>query len=145
MQAGTSRRKQLFFVEKVKYKLLFSSRHMTELVAVLSTGKGSWGHVGRLMKDETWDNIFLITNEFGKENFNAEKNFETLIVDSNKGLEELKMDMKAQLKDKIKGTEVALNLASGTGKEHMALLSALLSLGVGVRFVAVTKEGIKEV
>jgi hypothetical protein len=49
------------------------------------------------------------------------------------------------LKDKIKGTEVALNLVSGTGKEHMAILAALLKLGVGIRLVALTKEGFKEI
>jgi len=42
---------------------------MTELVACLSTGKGTWGHVSRLIADGTWEKIILITNDFGKENF----------------------------------------------------------------------------
>ena len=42
----------------------------------------------------------------------------------------------------IKGTEVALSIASGEGKEHMALISALLSLPAGIRFTALTREGI---
>ena len=41
--------------------------------------------------------------------------------------------------------ETAVNLISGDGKEHMALLSALLKLGVGIRLIALTKEGVKEV
>jgi len=39
---------------------------------------------------------------------------------------------------------VALNLVSGNGKEHMAILSALLKLGIGVRLMAVTKDGVRE-
>ena len=37
------------------------------------------------------------------------------------------------------------NFVSGMGKEHMALISALLKLGVGIRLMALTKNGIEEV
>ena len=47
-----------------------------------------------------------------------------------------------KLKGKLSSTEVALSIASGDGKEHMALISALLSIPAGVRFVALTKDGI---
>ena len=48
-----------------------------------------------------------------------------------------------KIKDKkIAGTEVALSIASGDGKEHMALISALLNLPVGIRFAALTKDGV---
>jgi len=60
------------------------------------------------------------------------------------GLEEMRDSVIAGLKGKIKGTEVAINLVSGIGKEHMAIISAVLKLGVGVRFMAITAEGIKE-
>ena len=36
-----------------------------------------------------------------------------------------------KLRGKINGTEVALSIASGDGKEHMALISALINLPVG--------------
>ena len=117
---------------------------MTELVACLSTGKGTWGHVSRLIQDQDWERIFLITNDFGKENFSQQKPSEFIVVDSRKPMIELRDEIKEKLKDKIKCTEVALNMASGTGKEHMAILSALLQLGVGIRIVALTKEGIQE-
>ena len=117
---------------------------MTSLIACLSTGKGTWGHVSRIMEDEKWDKVFLITNEFGKENFQNTKNTELIIIDSNKGLKELQKDIVEQLKDKVEG-EVALNIVSGTGKEHMALLSALLKLGLGIRLIALTKDGIEEI
>ena len=35
-------------------------------------------------------------------------------------------------------------MVSGTGKEHMCVLAALLKLGVGVRLVALTKEGVQQ-
>ena len=47
-----------------------------------------------------------------------------------------------KLKGKITGFEVGLSIASGDGKEHMALVSALINLPVGIRFAALTKEGV---
>lgn len=118
---------------------------MVCLVASLSTGKGTWGHVSRLIADGTWDKIFLITNEFGKENFKNEKNAEMIVIDSRKGLEDLREEIKNSLKGKINDTEVVINIVSGEGKEHMALMSAILQLGMGMRFMALTKDGIKEI
>lgn len=118
---------------------------MTQLIAVLSTGKGTWGHVGRLMTDGTWDDgIVLISNDFGKENFTNEKEFAMITVNSRQSTIQLVEDIKNGLADKIKGTEVALNIISGDGKEHMATLAALLKLGVGIRLMALTPDGIKE-
>ncbi len=118
---------------------------MTELVACLSTGKGTWGHVNRLIKENEWEQIFLITNEFGKENFTIEKPTEIIVVDSNKGIKELRDDIEEKLKGKIKGLEVAVNIISGSGKEHTAMIGALLRLGVGIRPVALTKDGMEEI
>ena len=118
---------------------------MPELVACLSTGKGSWSHISRLMDDKNWSKIFLITNEYGLQNFKAGKNTELIAVNADQGLRELRDEIYSKLKEKIKDTEVGLNLASGTGKEHMALLSAMLMLGIGIRLTAVTKNGIEEI
>ncbi len=116
-----------------------------DLLACLTTGKGTWGHVSRLISDKEWDTIYLITNDFGKENFTAPKKANFVLVDARRGTEELREDIVNQLKGFLKGTEVGVNLVSGTGKEHMALISACLQMGVGVRFFALTKEGVKEV
>lgn len=117
---------------------------MTILVANISSGKGTWGHVGRLMREQEWDSIILVTNPFGKENFRSEKVFETIVVDERKPIKELTEDIMKGLKDKISG-EVALSMISGTGKEHMAILSAVMQSGVGFRMVALTKQGIQQV
>ena len=117
---------------------------MVDLIACLSTGKGTWGHIARLITDHEWGKIILITNDFGKENFNAEKPAEFIVVDSRQGIKELIDSIGSQLKGKVSG-EIALNLVSGTGKEHMAILSAILRLGLGIRLMALTKDGIEEV
>jgi|SRR3989344_8639343 len=111
-----------------------------ELVALLSSGKGTWGQVSGLVKRGEWDNIFLIGTEFA-EKFACDKPHEFIKVKSGRIID-LKKELIEKLKGKIKGTEVALSIASGDGKEHMALISALLSIPAGVRFVALTKDGI---
>jgi hypothetical protein len=112
-----------------------------ELVALLSSGQGTWAQVSGLMKYGEWEKIFLIGDDFAKE-FKHEKQFEFIKVDLNKKLKELQQEFKDKLKGKIDGTEVALSIASGDGKEHMALISALINLPVGIRFAALTKEGV---
>ena len=118
---------------------------MTELIAFLSTGKGTWGHVGSLTSKEEFEKIFLLTNDFGKENFTANEKTELLVVNTNDDYEKLRDQIQSVLKDKVKGSEIAVNFISGSGKEHMALISALIKLGVGFRLVVSTKEGIKEI
>jgi len=114
-----------------------------ELVALLSTGKGTWGQVAGLTNRGEWDNIILIGTEFA-EKFTLDKKHEFIKITSNQRIADLKEDLMKKLKGKIKGTEVALSIASGSGKEHMALISALINIPVGIRFVALTKDGVIE-
>jgi len=118
---------------------------MPELIACLSVGKGTWGHVNRIIQDGEWDNVLLITNEFGKENFSKSDKSEFIVVNSSQGIKELRDEIIEKLKGKIKEPEVSVNMVSGTGKEHTALISALLKLGTGIRFVSLTKDGIEEI
>lgn len=111
-----------------------------ELVALLSSGKGTWAQVAGVINHGEWDKIILIGSEFAKK-FSTEKDFEFVEYKSSR-LVELKEELEKKLKGKIKGTEVALSIASGDGKEHMALISALLNMPVGVRFTALTKAGL---
>jgi hypothetical protein len=112
-----------------------------ELVALLSSGKGSWGQVSGLIKYGEWDKIILLGNDFAKQ-FTAEKEFEFIRIDLDKKISNLRDEFMQKLKGKISGTEVALSIASGEGKEHMALISALINLPVGIRFAALTKDGV---
>ncbi|MFA4952922.1 MAG: hypothetical protein WC584_01755 [Candidatus Pacearchaeota archaeon] len=112
-----------------------------ELVALLSSGKGTWAQVSGLMKYGEWDKIIVIGDDFAKD-FKHEKQFEFIKIDLSKKIKELRDELMQKLKGKINGTEVALSIASGDGKEHMALISALINLPVGIRFAALTKEGV---
>jgi len=118
---------------------------MTSLVACLSSGKGTWAHVTELIKKQEWDSIFLITDDFGVKNFSSDKEVNFVVIDSNKFLSDIAKDIKLQLEGKIKDFEVAVNLISGSGKEHMAVISALTKLGLGIRLIALTPEGVKEI
>lgn len=117
---------------------------MTDLVACLSLGEKSRNHVSRLIDEEDWGNVFLITNDAASKNFKPGKKVNFVVVDFEKPIFELIEQIRKGLLGKIKDLEVALNLVSGNGKEHMAILSALLKLGVGVRLMALTKDGVKE-
>lgn len=108
---------------------------MTNLVACLSTGKGTWKTVSSLTKSGQFEHVFLITNAFGKEHFTPEEHTQLIVVDSAKPSQELVAEIKKALENKIQDTEVALNLTSGSGKEHLAVLAALLQLGLGIRLV----------
>ena len=115
---------------------------MTELVTVLSTGKGTWSEVARVIKCQHWEKTFIITNDFGK-TFTAE-NAEIIVVDMNTEITKLRDNIVKQLNGKIKGLEVGLHMTSGAGKEHMALLAALLKIGVSFRLVSVDEKGFIE-
>lgn len=117
---------------------------MTDLIAYISSGKGTIAHVQRVIEGQEWEKIYLITNEEFKNQITGE-NIETILIDNRKMLPEMIEDIRKALKDKVKMMETAVNIISGDGKEHMALLSALLKLGVGIRFVAFTTDGVKEI
>ncbi len=117
---------------------------MTDLIACLSTGKGSWIEVSKVINNYEWRNIFLITNAFGKEKFSSQKEVKLIIIDTNKGTETMKKAIQEALEGKLSG-DVAINMSSGSGLEHMAMLVALMNLGVGIRFVTATDNGIEEV
>ncbi|HIH09314.1 MAG TPA: hypothetical protein HA254_01450 [Candidatus Diapherotrites archaeon] len=122
------------------------------LVAVLGIGKGTWGHVARLIADQPFEKALLISNEWGKENFSLEKEpnaakmpqdkkpqFEWVMVNNRAGFEIIKDEIKKRLPE----GEVAISLVSGSGKEHMAVLAALKEKKMGFEVVILTGNGTK--
>jgi hypothetical protein len=116
-----------------------------DLVACLGTGKGTWIQVSQLIKNGNWGKVYLLTNEFGKENFTKDEKTSLVVVDDRKEMEEVRNDMINQLKPLIKSPEVAVNMVSGAGKEHMALITALLKMGLCIRFYSMKGSEVVEV
>ena len=115
-----------------------------ELIALLSSGKETWAQVSGLIKQGDWEKVILLGDESssqfsvqGKEDIT-----EFIKVNLDKKLIALKDEFSKSLKGKIKGVEVAVTIASGDGKQHMALISALINLPVGIRFAALTRLGV---
>lgn len=108
---------------------------MTILIACLSVGKGTWMEVNNLIRAQDWDKVFLLTNQFGQDKFRPDQKTELIVIDTTGDLVSLVKAIKDNLKKKITTFEVALNLVSGSGKEHMALLEAVLELGLNFRLV----------
>ncbi len=118
---------------------------MAIFVSLLSSGKGSWGYVSKIIEKKPYDKVFLLTNSFGKEKYTPKDNTELLEFDFNKDVFELKNDFENSLKNYLKEElEVDVNFISGNGKEHMAFLAAILNLGVGIRLVVLKDEEVVE-
>jgi len=115
-----------------------------ELVALLSRGEGSWGQVSGLIKKGEWEKIVLLGPAFASDFKIDGFSFDFIEYNDNLPLVDLKDFLAKKLKDKLGEdfSDVALSLASGGGKEHMALISAIQSVPRGIRFCALTKDGI---
>ena len=113
-----------------------------ELVAFIGSDKESWGQVTGLINRGEWEKIILIKSKDGRD-YSPPKEVETILLDTSISLIELKEQLVAKLKKKFSGFDANVSIASGNGKEHMALISALLSVPVGIRLVVFTKKGIE--
>jgi len=113
------------------------------LVAFVGKEKENWGQITALINHSEAEKIILIQDKTA-DPFPSNHKCKTFHIDSTKPLTQLTLELKEKLKTELSSDfEVALSIASGTGKDHMALVSALLSVPVGIKLVAYTKEGIK--
>ncbi len=62
-----------------------------------------------------------------------------MLINSFLETSEMVEQIKVQLQGKITDFEVGLNLVSGSGKEHMAALEAVLELGLNFRLITLNK------
>ena len=117
---------------------------MTYLVACLGSKGPHWDYLRKLIDSEAWEAVFIVCGPDGNE-FTSTKKLSFIFADSKLPLSELSRNIQQGLKDKIIDTEVAVNFVLGTGKEHMALISAVIKLGLGIRLVAYSNEGVVEI
>ncbi len=116
-----------------------------ELVAFVGEDRENWGQVKALINRFEGEKILIVQNRKAKD-FPANGKCRVIEVDSEALLNELKENIKTKIKPELTGDfEVSLSIASGNGKEHMALISALLSIPVGIRLIVFTKEGIEHI
>lgn len=113
-----------------------------ELVALVGADRESWGQITGLINRGSWEKIVLIRAP-GSNEYVPPCETTEITLDSTRPLLELKQDLLTALKSRLTEFEACVSIASGTGKEHMALISALLSIPMGIRLVAFTKNGIE--
>lgn len=109
------------------------------LVAILGIGKGSWGHINRLVEAEEWKRVLLISNEWGQSNFKAKKPVEWVLLNNRARFDVLKDEIKSKLPE----GPLSVSLASGSGKEHTAILAALKESNRDYKLVILTAKGIQ--
>lgn len=115
-----------------------------ELVAYLGKDKENWGQITALANKLNDCERVVLVKDKDVSGFPKNEKCIEIPVNANQSLIELKEEIMNKVMDKVSGDfEVAVSLASGNGKEHMALISALLSLPVGIRLVVFTKKGVE--
>lgn len=116
---------------------------MPTLIACLSSGKGTWSEVNKIIQSQPWNKVFLITNDFGREKFSWSDQIKPVLINSFQEVPVIVEQIKMQLEGQITDFEVALNLTSGVGNEHMAVLEAVLELGLNFRLIAVNNNQVE--
>jgi hypothetical protein len=111
---------------------------MAILIAALGEGKGTWQTVFKLASMSEWEKVIFVGPAFAGENLELKENMKFVAVDEKQPIGTLI----AQLQKEF-GTifgEVGVNLTSGSGNLHMAILSAILKSGGGVKLVTWTDK-----
>ncbi|MFH2027930.1 MAG: hypothetical protein ABIJ08_02215 [Nanoarchaeota archaeon] len=116
---------------------------MTDLIVCFENKKGVLEHIKRVIKDVEWEKIYVVTPE--DISLDLGKKVEIIKIDMSKTIGEVSENIMERLKEKLNDIEVAINIVGGSGKEHTALISAVLKLGMGIRLVVLTPDGVKSV
>ncbi len=114
---------------------------MRFLVVLISSGKGTWSEPASIINKGDWENVFLVVNEFTKDKFTISKKHDLIVIDERdfKGsIDKLKSSF-----SKIDDVEVALNITSGSGREHMMVIQALMKAGLSFKFVVHENKKLK--
>lgn len=113
---------------------------MKTFIGILSTGKGTWGQVAHIIDNKDYEKVYLISNEWAQDKFNCTKPINWIIIDPRKGLSEIMDDLEKQMP--VTETEIDLNIHSGSGKEHSAILAILLQKKIKFNIITINAQGI---
>lgn len=108
---------------------------MATLITLLSYGKGTWAKVYKICNNFEWNKIIIIGDSFSKDKFHLNKEYTFLNVDFRKNSRDIRDELIEKLKEQKQLLEIALNISSGSGDAHMAVISSLINLGVAIKFV----------
>lgn len=108
---------------------------MTKLIACLCAPVQTWPEMLKLVKSADFDRVIIFVDDTAKKAFKPPAHVRVVPMDGSLSHTALRDYMVSALKDEEFGMDVAVNFSSGSGKEHAALLSAVLRVGLGVRLV----------
>ncbi|MEM4396721.1 MAG: hypothetical protein QXR30_03620 [Candidatus Woesearchaeota archaeon] len=116
---------------------------MATLIILATTGKGAWNRIYKLLNVFDWEKVLVITNKFGYEKLEfKESKVEKIEINFNAPYDYVINEIKEKVKN-YNLIEVALNISSGEGKEHVALIVALIKLGISLQFVDLEDNELK--
>ncbi|MCF7861268.1 hypothetical protein K9M79_03395 [Candidatus Woesearchaeota archaeon] len=123
---------------------------MKVLIVTVSQNPAEVAHVKRLLSEGEWKKVIMIGFDKTKEivhTFECLNNdlFNYILCDPTMPIPEISSTLGSELSEASGEYEVAVNFTSGTGKLHMAVLSAVLKLGVGVRLVTISEKGVIQI
>ena len=113
---------------------------MKTFLGVLSTGKGTWGQVAHIVDNTDYDKVYLVSNEWAQDKFSCTKKVNWIIIDPRKGFSEILDEIKGQFPKELENLDI--NLHSGSGKEHSAILAILKEKKINFDIVTINADGI---
>jgi len=123
---------------------------MAHLIACIGSEKETWNALDKVISSGLFDKIYLIAgagvHDYTKPTVKQGVTIDIVRLDYGKASEDLVPELYIILKkhfmqDKIQDLDIAVNIFSGTGKEHAVVISTLMKLGYGIRLVDLDKDG----
>jgi hypothetical protein len=126
---------------------------MAHLIACLGSNdkKNEFETVNKIIESKLFDKVYIITSDFGKQNYvlphiDSSIKLHFVTLDFTKPTEDLVPELYVILKkhfmnDKLQELDMAVNITSGSGKEHSIVISTIMKLGYGIRLVDLDKDG----
>lgn len=122
---------------------------MATLITILGIGKGTWAEVHAILDLKAFEHVLVFIDEWAAKEYRSEHDVTMTPIPEVLTTTELSLLMAERIKqhllaaDNTAEFDLAVNIASGSGKQHAALITAILKLGYGVRFVTIENGELK--